>query len=132
MNQFTLKISTQIHSEDYDDCIETSYDCRYLCDGGVHRLKYSDDENGFTVIKISDGEISVRRQNASALILREGYVHTSDYITPYGNIPMECAAREIAVELGECGGRIEYIADLVIGGTEQTNTVIMELTAVEQ
>lgn len=127
MNELKLKILTRIHSDDYDDCIETGYDCRYSCDGGVYRLKYSDDENGFTVIKISDGEISIRRQNSSVLILREGYTHTSDYITPYGNIPMECAARQIKVDLGESGGRIEYVADLIIGGAEQTNTVVMVL-----
>lgn len=132
MNEFKLKILTRIHSDDYDDCIETGYDCCYSCDGGAHRLKYSDDENGFTVVKISDGEISVRRQNTSALILREGYTHISDYVTPYGSIPMECTARQITVELGECGGRIEYVADLVIGGAEQTNTVIMKIEAIEQ
>lgn len=131
MNQFKLKISTKIHSTDYDDNIENQYDCQYLCDNGVYRLKYNDDENGFTVIKISDGEISVRRQNTSALIFREGYTYVCDYVTPYGNIPMECTARQINIDLSDSGGRIEYTASLVIGGAEQTNTIIMELTALK-
>jgi uncharacterized beta-barrel protein YwiB (DUF1934 family) len=128
MSNFMLKISTKIHSEDYDDVINSDYPCQYSCESGIHRLKYTDDEAGFTVIKISpDGEINIRRQNSFPILLREGYSHTVDYDSPYGKIPMEFTARSILVALNEQGGRVEYITKLVIGGAPQTNTVIMEL-----
>lgn len=128
MSEFKLKISTDIHSPDYDDRIDVTYPCRYSCENGVYRLKYTDDEAGFTVIKLtSDGEIIIRRQNSFMIVLREGYLHTADSETPYGTIPMQFTARKITCQLGEQGGKVEYIADMVVGGAEQTNTVVMEI-----
>lgn len=128
MSEFKLKISTNIHSPDYDDRIDVAYPCRYSCENGIYRLKYTDDEAGFTVIKISgDGEIIIRRQNSFMIVLREGYLHTADCDTPYGTIPMQFTARKINCRLGEQGGIAEYVADMVVGGAAQTNTVVMEI-----
>lgn len=89
-----------------------------------------DDETGFTVIKASaDGEINIHRQNSFPVILRRGYLYKVDYDSPYGSIPMEFTAQSINCMLNEQGGRLEYTAKLVIGGSPQTNTVIMELVS---
>lgn len=128
MSNFTLKISTKIHSDDYDDSIDVSYPCKVSYDNGTYRLKYTDDETGFTVVKVSDnGEINIHRQNSFPIVLREEYLHTVNYDSPYGSITMEFTAQSVNCTLNEHGGRLEYIAKLVIGGAPQTNTVIMEL-----
>lgn len=128
MSNFILKISTQIHSEDYDDSINVTYPCKYSFENGIYRLKYTDNETGLTIIKVSDdNEINIHRQNSFPIVLREGYLHKVDYTTPYGNIPIEITAQNINCMLNEQGGRLEYMAKMLIGGASQTNTVAIEL-----
>lgn len=128
MNNFTLKIFTQIHSNDYDDNLEKSYPCKLSYDDGVYRIKYTAAEAGFTVVKVTDDSITVRRQNSFTIVLKEGYLHTVNYDSPYGSIPMEFTAQSIICSLSKQGGRLEYTAKLVIGGAPQTNIVLMEIT----
>lgn len=130
IQSFKLKISTQIKADDYDDCIEQSCDCKYEYGGDVIRIKYSDSENGFTVIKLTGGsDIDIRRSGSTAIMLRLGVTQKNDYITPYGSIPMECTAISIINHLTESGGTLQYTADMVIGGAAQTNIVIMSISA---
>ena len=130
---YLLKIVTSIHADGYDDAIEVSYPCAYSCEDGTHRLKYDDAENGFTVFKLSpEGEIQIRRRNASLIVLREGYSHHVDYETPYGSIPMIFTLQSAVVTLSENGGRIAYVSHVHIDGEKQTNSVVMELLPTER
>lgn len=126
--QYTLKIATSIHADDYDDTIEVSYPCAYTFDNGTHRLKYDDEENGFTVFKVlPNGEIEIRRRNSFTIIMREGYSHSVDCETPYGSIPMQFTLQSANHSLSEKGGQLEYIAHVYIDGVLQENRVTMEL-----
>lgn len=130
--QYTLKITTSIHADDYDDRIEVSYPCTYSFDNGTHRLKYDDEENGFTVCKVlPDGEIQIRRRKSFTIIMREGYSHSVDCETPYGSIPMRFTLQRTNHSLGHDGGQLEYIAHVHIDGVLQENRVTMELIPLE-
>ena len=99
---YSLKIYTVIRSDDYDDTIEVCYPCRYSCDNGVHRLKYTDEEAGFTVVKVlPDGCIEIRRRNSFTISLREGSPHSVYCETPYGAIPMQFTLRNASHSLSE-------------------------------
>ncbi len=125
---YTLNISTKIQSDDYDDSIEVSYPCSYSCENGIHRLKYTDDEAGFTVVRISpDGCIEIRRRNSFTIIMRDGYIHSVDCETPYGRIPMQFTLVTAAHSLSEIGGTLEYTANVHIDGQLQVNRVTMKL-----
>lgn len=126
---YRLKIATSIHADDYDDEMEVSCPCRYSFADGVHRLKYDDEENGFTVIKITpDGEIQIRRRRSFSILLRKGYAHNVACETPYGTIPMVFTLQSADCSLTERGGRVEYVSQVKIDGAAQINRVIMELT----
>ena len=129
---YTLHISTVIQSDDYDDSMQVSYPCSYSCQNGIHRLKYTDDEAGFTVIRISpEGDIEIRRQKSFTIIMRRGYIHSVDCDTPYGSIPMKFALLRASHSLREDGGILEYAAKVYIDGQPQINTVTMRLSRSE-
>ncbi len=129
---YTLHISTVIQSDDYDDSMQVSYPCSYSCQNGIHRLKYTDDEAGFTVIRISpEGDIEIRRQKSFTIIMRRGYIHSVDCDTPYGSIPMKFALLRASHSLREDGGILEYAAKVHIDGQPQINTVTMRLSRSE-
>lgn len=129
---YTLHISTVIQSDDYDDSMQVSYPCSYSCQNGIHRLKYTDDEAGFTVIRISpEGDIEIRRQKSFTIIMRRGYIHSVDGDTPYGSIPMKFALLRASHSLREDGGILEYAAKVHIDGQPQINTVTMRLSRSE-
>ncbi len=131
--EYTIKIHTAIRSDDYDDTIEVSYPCAYSCDNGVHRLKYTDEEAGFTVVKIlPDGRIEIRRRHSFTIILQDGFPHSVDCETPYGSIPMQFTLRSASHSLSEEGGMLEYTAQVHIDGQPQTNTVTMLLIPEER
>lgn len=124
----TLTVTTLIHAADYHDRMEMRYSCRYAQENGVHRLKYDDAENGFTVVKIQpDGEITIRRAGAAPIVLRQDYAHRVDYTTPYGVIPMVFTLQSASVNLSEDGGCVRYVSRVEIDGEPQLNTVTMEL-----
>ena len=129
---YTLHSSTVIQSDDYDDSMQVSYPCSYSCQNGIHRLKYTDDEAGFTVIRISpEGDIEIRRQKSFTIIMRRGYIHSVDCDTPYGSIPMKFALLRASHSLREDGGILEYAAKVHIDGQPQINTVTMRLSRSE-
>ena len=130
---YTVKIFTEIKAEDYDDHLEVCYPCAYSCENGVHRLKYTDEEAGFTVVKIlPDSRIEIRRKNSFTIILQNGLTHRVDSETPYGSIPMAFALQESRHSLTEDGGMLTYIARVEIGGQPQTNQVPMLLIPEER
>ena len=119
-NKYTLKISTSIQSEDYQDSIEVSYPCAYSFQNGTYRIKYEDEENGFTVFKVlPEGEIQIRRRNSFTIIMREGNSYSVDCETPYGTIPMTFTLQNSSCTLGEQGGGFEYTAQVEIDGAAQ-------------
>lgn len=131
--EYTLKIYTSIHSEDYDDNIEVSYPCSYSFEDGTHRLKYVDEEGGFTVFKVTpNGEIQIRRRNSFNIIMREGYCHNVDCQTPYGSIPLTFTLQDSNCTLSDHGGRFEYVSHVCIDGVMQINSVTMELVSSER
>ena len=126
---YTLKIATSIHADDYDDVIEVTAPCRYSFADGVHRLGYDDEENGFTVVKITpDGGIQIRRSRSFPILLLQGYAHSVDCETPYGAIPMVFTLQSAHCSLTGRGGRVEYVSQVEIDGAPQINRVVMELT----
>ena len=125
---YTVKIFTEIKAEDYDDHLEVCYPCAYSCENGVHRLKYTDEEAGFTVVKIlPDSRIEIRRKNSFTIILQNGLTHRVDSETPYGSIPMSFTLLEASHTLSEEGGTVEYTSRVHIDGEPQTNKVTMLL-----
>lgn len=131
--EYTLTISTVIHAEDYDDTIHVSYPCRYTCEDGIHRLKYTDDEAGFTVIKLlPDGEMQIHRSRSFPITLRQDAPHHAVYETPYGAIPMVFTLESIKLSLSEDGGHIDYVSGVEINGAQQVNRVSMKLTPTER
>ena len=130
---YELKIFTAITADDYSDSIEAAYPCRYSFEDGVHRLKYTDDEAGFTVIRISpEGTIEIRRRGSFTIILQKDFVHSVDCETPYGSIPMAFSLQSISHSLCEDGGMLTYTARVEIGGQPQQNQVTMLLIPEER
>ena len=125
---YELKIFTAITADDYSDSIEAAYPCRYSFEDGVHRLKYTDDEAGFTVIRISpEGTIEIRRRGSFTIILQKDFVHSVDCETPYGSIPMTFTLLDASHTLSEDGGSLEYTSSVHIDGQPQINKVTMLL-----
>ena len=125
---YTVKIFTEIKADDYEDAFQVSYPCAYSCENGVHRLKYADEEAGFTVVKIMpDSRIEIRRKNSFTIILQNGLTHSVESETPYGNIPMAFSLQSVSNTLHEDGGMLNYISHVEIGGQPQVNQVTMLL-----
>ena len=126
--KYTVKIFTEIKADDYEDCFQVSYPCGYSCENGTHRLKYTDEEAGFTVVKISaDSRIEIRRKNSFTIILQNGQTHNVESETPYGSISMAFSLQKASNTLSEDGGMLTYIASVEIGGQPQVNQVTMLL-----
>ena len=126
--KYNLKIFTQIFADDYGDSIEATYPCKYSLQDGNHRLKYTDDEAGFTVVKISpECDIEIRRKNSFTILLKKDFTHSTDCETPYGSIPMSFTLLEASHTLSEEGGTVEYTSRVHIDGEPQTNKVTMLL-----
>ena len=131
--KYTVKIFTEIKSDDYEDCFQVSYPCAYSCEKGVHRLKYTDEEAGLTVVKIlPDSRIEIRRKNSFTIILQNGLTHCVESETPYGSIPMAFSLQSISHSLCEDGGMLTYTARVEIGGQPQQNQVTMLLIPEER
>ena len=131
MDGFNIKISTSIHSDDYEDTLEASYPCEYYFGENVCRIKYTDSEAGFTVVKVcaDKSEITMRRQSSFPISLKPGFTCEVSYNSPYGTIPMEITAKSITLALSENGGRLEYKADFLIGGAYQVNNTVIEISS---
>lgn len=126
--QYTLKIFTEIKADDFEDSFQVSYPCGYSCEKGVHRLKYTDEEAGFTVVKVQpDGSIEIRRRHSFTILLQKGLTHRVDSETPYGSIPMAFSLEDVRHSLTEDGGLLHYTAHVEIGGQPQVNEVTMLL-----
>ncbi|MBQ9900949.1 MAG: DUF1934 domain-containing protein [Clostridia bacterium] len=126
--KYTVKIFTEIKADDYEDNFQVSYPCGYSCEKGIHRLKYTDEEAGFTVVKIlPDNRIEVRRRKSFTIILQNGMTYRIESETPYGSIPMTFSLQKCSNTLSEDGGMLTYIADVEIGGQPQVNQVTMLL-----
>ena len=126
--KYTVKIFTEIKADDYEDCFQVSYPCGYSCENGTHRLKYTDEEAGFTVVKIlPDCRIEIRRKNSFTIILQNGLTHSVESETPYGSIPMAFSLEKASHSLNEDGGMLTYTARVEIGGQPQVNQVTMLL-----
>ena len=141
--KYTVKIFTEIKSDDYEDCFQVSYPCAYSCEKGVHRLKYTDEEAGLTVVKIlPDSRIEIRRKNSFTIILQNknsftiilqnGLTHRVESETPYGSIPMAFSLQKLSNSLSEDGGMLHYISRVEIGGQPQINQVTMLLIPEER
>ena len=131
--EYNLKIFTQISADNYNDSIEATYPCKYSLQDGNHRLKYTDDEAGFTVVKISpECDIEIRRKNSFTILLKKDFTHSTDCETPYGSIPMAFSLQSISHSLCEDGGMLTYTARVEIGGQPQQNQVTMLLIPEER
>ena len=130
---YTVKIFTEIKADDYEDAFQVSYPCGYSFENGVHRLKYTDEEAGFTVVNIvPDGRIEIRRKNSFTIILQNGLTHRVESETPYGSIPMAFSLQKLSNSLSEDGGMLHYISRVEIGGQPQINQVTMLLIPEER
>lgn len=126
--KYTIKIFTEIKADDFDDSFQVSYPCLYSCENGIHRLKYTDEEAGFTVVKIMpDSRIEIRRKNSFTIILQNGFTQNVESETPYGSIPMAFSLQKSSNSLNEDGGMLNYTARVEIGGQPQINQVTMLL-----
>ena len=101
---YTVKIFTEIKADDYEDAFQVSYPCGYSFENGVHRLKYTDEEAGFTVVKIvPDGRIEIRRKNSFTIILQNGLTHRhSHYISRIIIIPCSIDVIPFASNSNSC------------------------------
>ena len=116
----TIKISTSISADDFSDFIEVSYPCGYSFSDGIYRLKYEDDECGFTVVKVMpDGGMEIHRRNNYTIFYRKGIPHLVDYESEFGTIPMKFVLLEAEHSLNEDGGWIEFTAEVTVDGEPQ-------------
>lgn len=129
----TIQIITEITADDYTDSLEVSYPCSYSFDGQIHRLKYTDDEAGFTVFKIlPDGGIEIRRRNSFTIFYRKGVPHSVSYESEFGTIPMTFTLLDAEHSLTEEGGSIRFSARVTVDGEPQINKTTMRLTLNER
>ena len=126
--EHTIHISTSIAAEDFSDSIEVRYPCDYSCSNGIHRLKYDDEQSGFTVVKIlPDGTIEINRRNAFPIVYRKDIPYSAEYQSEFGAIPMTFVLLEAAHSLSENGGRLEFTAEVTVDGEPQINKTTMLL-----
>ncbi len=133
MMEHTIQIITDISADDYSDSIDVSYPCGYSFDGQIHRLKYNDEQAGFTVVKIlPDGGIEIRRRNSFTIFYRKGIPHSVSYESDCGTIPMTFTLLEAQHSLSENGGSLAFTARVTIDGEPQINKTLMRLTPNER
>lgn len=126
--QYTLKIFTEIKADDFEDSMEVSYPCRYSFENGIHRLKYTDEEAGFTVVKVSpDGEIEIRRKKSFTIVYQKGVCHCVRFENEYGSIPLTFSLVEASHSLTSEGGVLAYTAQVTLDGQPQINQTTMLL-----
>ena len=131
--EHTIQIITDISADDYSDSIDVSYPCGYSFDGQIHRLKYNDEQAGFTVVKIlPDGGIEIRRRNSFTIFYRKGIPHSVSYESDCGTIPMTFTLLEAQHSLSENGGSLAFTARVTIDGEPQINKTLMRLTPNER
>ncbi len=128
-DKFTLKIATRILRDgEEDELIEREYPCACSFGGGVHRVKYTDSDMGFSVIKADENNCSVTisRERAAKVFVQKGSSYGMEYTTPYGAFQIKFSTLDFSLSLdGESGGCIEYTAELDFGDFVQTNCVKM-------
>lgn len=104
----------------------------HLIDGTV-LLTYKEEQEGGSItteVKYSDGRARVIRHGAleSDIEFAEGTSHSSVYaVGPY-KFDIDVNTKKIRCTLSECGGRLDLIYDMKIGGAQKSARMRIEVS----
>ena len=92
-----------------------------ISEEGRIRLTYTERTEGgelMTEIHVLEGRVVVKRRGAivSDMVFAEGKRNTSVYSIPPHSFDMTVDCRRLKIKVGECGGRVDMLYKMEIGG----------------
>lgn len=134
---YLLKIKGTMEQDGQSDSIELMTRGSYVHREGAFYIIYKESEaTGFsgstTTVKVSEDarRVAMLRygKNASQLIIEKGTRHLCHYETGYGAHSLGVAADEIAHELGDDGGRLQFSYTLDSGNEDFISRNLVDIT----
>lgn len=116
-----VQIKTRLvcRGEEGEETIERTYRVTWARRELRHLLHYADEENcGETHLLLSPSQADLRRrgQAVSRMVLAEGFLHESSYVTPAGTLPLGVRTDTYALSLTPMGGRLHAVYAIELGG----------------
>lgn len=134
---YLIKIKGTMEQDGQSDSIELMTRGSYVHREGAFYIIYKESEaTGFsgstTTVKVSEDarRVAMLRygKNASQLIIEKGTRHLCHYETGYGALSLGVAADEIAHELGDDGGRLQFSYTLDSGNEDFISRNLVDIT----
>ena len=136
-----VRINSNITADGETTQMSMVSDAKYRCQNGKCYIMYEesitdDKQKSITTVKISDGDISIKRGGAldSTMKYQTGKSNMCLYNFDYGRIVIENYTHSIDVNLDEQGGIIDLHYDLDMGGAKSDNHMritVEEVTTIE-
>jgi len=116
-----IQIKTRLvcRGEEGEETIERTYRGTWTRHERRHLLHYVDEENcGETYVLLSPSQADLRRrgQAVSRMVLADGFLHESDYVTPAGTFPLGVRTESYVLSLTPAGGRLHAVYVIEVGG----------------
>lgn len=119
-----LKLTGRQQGESGEESItESRVAADYYERGGSSYILYEETPEDFgdtikTIIKYGDSTLEMTKRGAirSRMIFEAGRTHRTDYVTPYGILPLEVATRRASFSRGENGIEIRLAYTLTSDG----------------
>ena len=115
-------INTEGEPSGGEDRSETDHEGMItISEEGRIRLTYTERTEGgelMTEIHVLEGRVVVKRRGAivSDMVFAEGKRNTSVYSIPPHSFDMTVDCRRLKIKVGECGGRVDMLYKMEIGG----------------
>lgn len=115
-------INTEGEPSGGEDRSETDHEGMItISEEGKIRLTYTERTEGgelMTEIHVLEGRVVVKRRGAivSDMVFAEGKRNTSVYSIPPHSFDMTVDCRRLKIKVGECGGRVDMLYKMEIGG----------------
>lgn len=115
-------INTEGEPSGGEDRSETDHEGMItISEEGKIRLTYTERTEGgelMTEIHVLEGRVVVKRRGAivSDMVFAEGKRNTSVYSIPPHSFDMTVDCRRLKIKIGECGGRVDMLYKMEIGG----------------
>lgn len=85
-----------------------------------------------TTLELAENRVTLTRAGevSSQMIFEAGGIHTSDYQTPYGVLPLEVHTHSLGAEMSQKGGRVALCYHIRLGPQQSGRTELsLEVTS---
>ncbi|MBQ9141137.1 MAG: DUF1934 domain-containing protein [Lachnospiraceae bacterium] len=92
----------------------------YYLRNGAHYIMFEEKEAGFTqstksMLKVRGGLVELTKKGLvqSNMVFEEGRLHTSEYRTPFGVVPMGVKTKQVRIQEGEHTLKVQIVYELL-------------------